>query len=308
MWSSESIEWIDIELTSFCNIDCPGCFRQVKRKKVNDILDKDNLTLKQIKKWVTKKNFPNCKLINFCGSIDEPTLHPELLEILDWFKGIDVNISSNGSTKTTKFWSNLGERKISVFFGIDGIDQESLQKYRIGSNFKKVLENARAFIKSGGKATWQFIAFEHNEHLIDDAKRMAKEEGFDNFRLIYSHRSDNKESKKIKRDEEQTVVCKYGEQNRLFISHTGVMLPCCFLNSEFLQTYATNESYTDFQHMYENTGGLLTNSLKYSEPDEIMNGDLFNSIIKSWSSRPISRCWSTCKKAKQDVFLGEKLK
>ena len=132
MWSSESIEWIDIELTSFCNIDCPGCFRQVKRKKVNDILDKDNLTLKQIKKWVTKKNFPNCKLINFCGSIDEPTLHPELLEILDWFKGIDVNISSNGSTKTTKFWSNLGERKISVFFGIDGIDQESLQKYRIG--------------------------------------------------------------------------------------------------------------------------------------------------------------------------------
>ena len=281
MWSSESIEWIDIELTSFCNIDCPGCFRQVKRKKVNDILDKDNLTLKQIKKWVTKKNFPNCKLINFCGSIDEPTLHPELLEILDWFKGIDVNISSNGSTKTTKFWSNLGERKISVFFGIDGIDQESLQKYRIGSNFKKVLENAQ---------------------------RMAKEEGFDNFRLIYSHRSDNKESKKIKRDEEQTVVCKYGEQNRLFISHTGVMLPCCFLNSEFLQTYATNESYTDFQHMYENTGGLLTNSLKYSEPDEIMNGDLFNSIIKSWSSKPISRCWSTCKKAKQDVFLGEKLK
>ena len=170
------------------------------------------------------------------------------------------------------------------------------------------MENARAFIKSGGKATWQFIAFEHNEHLIDDAKRMAKEEGFDNFRLIYSHRSDNKESKKIKRDEEQTVVCKYGEQNRLFISHTGVMLPCCFLNSEFLQTYATNESYTDFQHMYENTGGLLTNSLKYSEPDEIMNGDLFNSIIKSWSSKPISRCWSTCKKAKQDVFLGEKLK
>ena len=81
MWSSESIEWIDIELTSFCNIDCPGCFRQVKRKKVNDILDKDNLTLKQIKKWVTKKNFPNCKLINFCGSIDEPTLHPELLEL-----------------------------------------------------------------------------------------------------------------------------------------------------------------------------------------------------------------------------------
>jgi len=308
MWSRESVEWIDIELTSYCNIDCPGCFRQVKRSKVNNILDKDILTLKQIRKWVNKKNFPNCKLINFCGSIDEPTLHPEILDILTHFDGVNINISSNGSTKTKKFWSDLGSRKISVFFGIDGVDQKSLEKYRIGSNFKKVKENWRAFIASGGKATWQFIAFDHNEHLIDEAKALAKSEGFADFRLIYSHRNENNESKTIQRNEEQNIVCKYGEQNRIFISHTGVMLPCCFLNSEFLQTYATNEAFTDFQLLYENTGGILSNNLKYSEPDEILNGELFNSVIKSWTNKPISRCWTTCKQAKQDVFIGEQLK
>ena len=95
MWTSDTVEWIDIELTSYCNIDCPGCFRQVKKNKVNNILNKENLTLKQIKKWITRKNFPNAKLINFCGSIDEPTLHPELLEILDHLEGVDINISSN---------------------------------------------------------------------------------------------------------------------------------------------------------------------------------------------------------------------
>ncbi len=307
MWSGDTVEWIDIELTSYCNIDCPGCFRQVKRKKVNNILDKDVLTFKQIKKWINRKTFPNCKLINFCGSIDEPTLHPELLKILTHFDGVNINISSNGSTKTKKFWVNLGERKISVFFGIDGIDQESLEKYRIGSNFKKVQTNWRAFIKAGGKATWQFIAFEHNEHLIDDAKYMAKEEGFENFRLIYSHRDENKESKKIQREEEQKIVCKYGAQKRIFISHTGVLLPCCFLNSEFLQSYATNEHYTDFQHLFKNTGDVLFNSLKYNEPNEIIDGELFSSVIDSWISKPISRCWSTCKQAKQDVFIGEQL-
>jgi sulfatase maturation enzyme AslB (radical SAM superfamily) len=307
MWSGDTVEWIDIELTSYCNIDCPGCFRQVKRKKVNNILDKDVLTFKQIKKWINRKTFPNCKLINFCGSIDEPTLHPELLKILTHFDGVNINISSNGSTKTKKFWVNLGERKISVFFGIDGIDQESLEKYRIGSNFKKVQTNWRSFIKAGGKATWQFIAFEHNEHLIDDAKYMAKEEGFENFRLIYSHRDENKESKKIQREEEQKIVCKYGAQKRIFISHTGVLLPCCFLNSEFLQSYATNEHYTDFQHLFKNTGDVLFNSLKYNEPNEIIDGELFSSVIDSWISKPISRCWSTCKQAKQDVFIGEQL-
>ena len=307
MWTGETVEWIDIELTSYCNIDCPGCFRQVKRKKVNNILDKNSLSLKQIKKWITRKNFPNCKLINFCGSIDEPTLHPELLDILDHFEGVNINISSNGSTKTKQFWANLGNRKISVFFGIDGTDQESLEKYRIGSNFKKVQENWRSFIKSGGKATWQFIAFEHNEHLIEDAKHMAKEEGFENFRLIYSHRGENKESKKIQREEEREIICKYGVQNRIFISHTGVLLPCCFLNSEFLQSYATNEYFTDFQLLYNKTGGMLSNSLKYSEPDEIINGELFSSVINSWNDKPISRCWTTCKRAKQDVFLDKEL-
>tara|TARA_A100000164_G_C21868093_1_gene753633 strand:- start:22 stop:951 length:930 start_codon:yes stop_codon:yes gene_type:complete len=309
MWTNNTIEWIDIELTSFCNIKCPGCFRQIKKEKVSHVLDNESLSFSQLKKWISKKHFPNLKLLNFCGSIDEPSLHPEILEIVDYFsEHYNINISTNGSTKTKKFWSKLGSYGISVFFGVDGIDQKSLEKYRIGSNFNKVQSNWRAFIKSGGNATWQFIAFEHNEHLIDDAKKMATSEGFDNFRLIYSHRNDNKESKKIQRDEENKIVCKYGEQNRLFITHTGVMLPCCFLNSEYLQTHATNKAQTDFQHLYMNTGGVLTNSLKYSEPDEIMNGDLFNSIIKSWSSKPISRCWSTCKKAKQDVFLGEKLK
>ncbi len=308
MWSGETVEWIDIELTSYCNIDCPGCFRQVKRKKVDHILDKDVLTYKQIKKWINKKTFPNCKLINFCGSIDEPTLHPELLQILDHFDGVNINISSNGSTKTESFWKKLGEKKISVFFGVDGTDQESLEKYRIGSNFKKVQTNWRSFIKAGGKATWQFIAFEHNEHLIEDAKHMAKEEGFENFRLIYSHRDENKESKTIQREEEQEIVCKYGVQKRIFISHTGVLLPCCFLNSEFLQSYATQEHFTDFQHLFKNTGDVLFNSLKYNEASEIIDGELFSSVVNSWTKKPISRCWTTCKQAKQDVFLGENLK
>ena len=307
MWSSDTVEWIDIELTSYCNIDCPGCFRQVKRDKVDHILNKDVLTYKQIKKWITKEKFPNCKLINFCGSIDEPTLHPELLQILDHFHGVNVNISSNGSTKTESFWKKLGEKKISVFFGIDGIDQESLEKYRIGSNFKKVQTNWRSFIKAGGKATWQFIAFEHNEHLIENAKHMAKEEGFENFRLIYSHRDENKESKKIQREEEQEIKCKYGVQKRIFISHTGVLLPCCFLNSEFLQSYATEEQFTDFQHLFKNTGDVLFNSLKYNDANEIIDGELFSSVVNSWTKKPISRCWTTCKQSKQDVFIGEKL-
>ena len=310
MWNNKTIEWLDIELTSFCNIDCPGCFRQVKRKVVNDILDKDMLTFDRLKKWITPSDFPNLKLINFCGSIDEPTLHPEFLQIVSYFldHSLDVNISSNGSTKTKKFWNELGQKKVSVFFGIDGIDQNSLEKYRIGSNFKKVQENWKEFIKSGGKATWQFIVFEHNEHLLEKARQMANDEGFDNFRVIWSHRSDNKESKKKKRNEEQEIVCKYGEQKRLFLSHTGTLLPCCFFNSEFLQVYSGGGNETRYTKKYLELGGQLESNLKYATPKEIIEGDMFKFIIDSWEKDPLERCWQTCKKAKQDIFVDEVLR
>tara|TARA_B100000085_G_scaffold285620_1_gene322531 strand:+ start:243 stop:1172 length:930 start_codon:yes stop_codon:yes gene_type:complete len=309
MWVSKEVEWIDIELTSYCNIDCPGCFRQVKRDKVDHILNKNALTFYFLKDSITFDVFPNLKLLNFCGSIDEPTTHPEILDIVRYFnsKGININISSNGSTRTEKFWHNLGKEGISVFFGIDGIDQESLEKYRIGSNFKKIQKNFRSFINAGGHALWQFIAFEHNEHLIDDAKKMAKEEGFDNFRLIYSHRNENNESKKVQRKQEQEVVCKYLNQKRIFISHTGSLLPCCFFNSEFLQDYAGNETDSDFVNLRNNLGGDLADSLHINYADEIIEGDLFSEVVKSWSNKPLTRCWNTCKKAKQDVFIQEKL-
>ena len=42
MWKTKTVEWIDVELTSFCNIACPGCLRQEKRKQVDHILDKIN--------------------------------------------------------------------------------------------------------------------------------------------------------------------------------------------------------------------------------------------------------------------------
>ena len=55
------------------------------------------------------------------------------------------------------------------------------------------------------------------------------------FRIV---QPDSNESKKIQRKQEQDVVCKYLNQKRIFISHTGIILPCCFFNSEFLQDYA----------------------------------------------------------------------
>jgi len=72
MWNKNTIEWIDIELTSFCNIKCPGCLRQEMYDKVGPLLNKSYIKFEDLKKWIPKGYLPNLKIINFCGSVDEP--------------------------------------------------------------------------------------------------------------------------------------------------------------------------------------------------------------------------------------------
>ena len=82
MWTSETLEWIDIELTSFCNIKCKGCFR-VLSNEADKILNKTYLDVNVIKEKFKREMFPNMKIINFCGSVDEPTTHPDFFEIIE---------------------------------------------------------------------------------------------------------------------------------------------------------------------------------------------------------------------------------
>ena len=63
MWHKDTVEWIDIELTSYCNIECPGCLRQEMSDKVGPLLNKSYITLEDLKKWIPSDYLPNLKNI-----------------------------------------------------------------------------------------------------------------------------------------------------------------------------------------------------------------------------------------------------
>lgn len=313
MWNNETIEWLDIELTSFCNISCKGCFRSIT-PYTDKILNKTYITLDTIKEKFIKEDFPNIKIINFCGSVDEPVTHPNFFEIIHYFSswGAHINIATNGSLKTTSWWKKLAEalpEKHRVTWGIDGADETS-EIYRRGSNFNKVRENFRAFNKAGGKSIWQFIEFEHNQHQTELAKQIAKDEGFVDFKLIISHRKDVNgiKHKKVDLEENQQIICKYAGQKRLFINHMGNVIPCCHLNSRMIEYSVSNKKVDLFEDILEKNDYINDINLKNVSIKEAINGKVFNDIIKSWTDEiNIPKCWKTCKQKKQDIFVKEKL-
>ena len=319
MWTMDTIEWLDIELTSFCNIECKGCFR-VLSKHADKILNKEYITIDTIRERFQKSMFPNIKIINFCGSVDEPTSHPQFFDIIRHFADWDahINIATNGSLRTTKWWEELASilpSSHAVTWGIDGSDELS-EVYREGSNFIKVEQNFRAFNAAGGRSNWQFIVFEHNEHQLEEAKHRATDEGFKSFKTIISHRKQSKgdtvkaaKTEKIDNAPEIPYVsCKYGNQKRIFINHMGNVIPCCHLNSKMLEYSASEEHKDEFESLLKNNDYMQTINLKHATIEDAIHSDIWQGIQNSWDSdQPIPRCMQVCKQMKRDTFIKEDL-
>ena len=233
----------------------------------------------------------------------------------DW--NAHINIATNGSLRTVKWWTELAgilPKTHTVTWGIDGSDELS-EVYRQGSSFKKVEQNYRAFNSAGGRSNWQFIVFEHNEHQLEEAKQKASDEGFKSFKTIISHRKDTKGNIKAAKTESidnakeiPYISCKYGNQKRIFINHMGNVIPCCHLNSKMLEYSVTGTVKDKFEQLLVDNDYRNTINLRNTTMQDAINSSVWKGIINSWDSDdPMPRCMQVCKQMKRDKFIQEEL-
>jgi MoaA/NifB/PqqE/SkfB family radical SAM enzyme len=108
-------------------------------------------------------------------------------------KNIRVTISS-----TLNYLTDIMAEKIvnsgldRLIVSLDGANQETYSRYRIGGNFDDVIRNVRKIIDIKKKRNtkypliiWEFLIFQHNEDEISNAKRQARKIGFDKFIVKY---------------------------------------------------------------------------------------------------------------------------
>ena len=172
---------VNIDITYRCPLECPFCQRQQEGIK-QKLSKSSDLSIDDYTKVV--KFF---KDINFCGQISDPIYHPHFLEMLKFstkYKEKTFQVHTNGTRKHINWWReifNNSDSKVIWFFGVDGTDQETANLYRVNTRFDEVLEVMKLGIELGRDVCWQFIVFKHNEHQIEEAKRIAKE---NNIKLV----------------------------------------------------------------------------------------------------------------------------
>jgi MoaA/NifB/PqqE/SkfB family radical SAM enzyme len=187
VFSLENITEFQIEVTTHCNAACPQCPRNINGGETNPHLTVQHLSREAIDSTFNKSLCNHLKQIFFCGSYGDPIVHPEFLNIVKDFrkksKTLWIYIHTNGGVRNAEWWKELAETigdYGKIDFNIDGLDDTN-HLYRRNVSFDKAMENAKAFIDSGGKAQWNFIVFKHNEHQVDTAKMLSNLWGFENI-------------------------------------------------------------------------------------------------------------------------------
>lgn len=183
----KNITGLHLELTSKCNAMCPMCNRNFKGKLRNN-LKLVELSLEKCKKILREDFLKQLKLISLCGVFGDPINNKDLFDILDYIysinKAVHIDLYTNGSLYDEKWWKTLAKKlqKGSVIFGIDGLKGIS-EMHRCNTDFDKVISNAKIFIKAGGNAKWDYIVFKHNEHQVEEARKLSEDLGFTSFQI-----------------------------------------------------------------------------------------------------------------------------
>ena len=282
---------LELELTSRCNVACPQCPR-TNHYFAKDLDHNREITVENLKNWLPKETLNNLKEIIFKGTFSEPLISKHFIDIIEWFKEnskfATISIHTNGSLRNKDFWKWLAislPTGSQVTFAIDGLE-DTHSIYRINTNYNKIIDNAKIFIENGGNARWQFIIFNHNEHQIEQAKKLSNEIGFKHFFSMYSDRTvdtnftQNSNSKNgISKDTERkiiienivgkNVICQSLLKKEIFINWDGEVFPCCMTG-----VFATKtKNYYDFVIWKKMTmkNDFTNNNLNYHSLEEILN-------------------------------------
>lgn len=253
-YTGRAIHWgypvsISFEPTTACNLKCPECpsgLRSFTRATGNLKNDFFRETIDQLADKLIYLNF------YFQG---EPYINPGFLDMVAYAseKGLYTICSTNAhflDDKNCIRTIKSGLKRLVI--SIDGTDQESYSSYRKEGSLQTVLEGTRNLInwKKKMKAVnphiiFQFLVVRHNEHQVEEIRRIGKEMGVDEVRLksaqIYDYKNGNplipvnEKYSRYRKQEDGSYVLKNKLDNHCWklwhssvLTWNGLMVPCCF--------------------------------------------------------------------------------
>jgi radical SAM protein with 4Fe4S-binding SPASM domain len=240
---------ISVEPTTSCNLRCPECpsgLRKFTRNTGMISLDLYRQTIDQL--------HPDLfyLILYFQG---EPYLHPLFFHMADYARKKKIYTAT--STNAHFLTDNLAKKTVEsgldrIIISLDGLDQKTYEKYRVGGSVEKVFEGTRNLVKwrkaLKSKTPYiilQFIVFSTNEHQVPELRKIAKELGVDKLDLksaqLYNYEEgnpllpSNEKLSRYRKKADGSFIINNPLNNHCFrmwrgcvVTWDGLVVPCCF--------------------------------------------------------------------------------
>lgn len=187
MYQYRDIKTIHLEVTQNCQASCPMCDRNQNGGALNPHIDLSELTLDDAKQIFEPDFIKQLNTMYMCGNLGDPIVARDTLEIFEYFRSHNSNMwlsmNTNAGARNESWWTELAKilgKNGAVIFSIDGLSDTN-GIYRQGVNWNHVERSFKSFIAAGGRARWDFLIFEHNQHQVEQAEQLSKEWKFEKF-------------------------------------------------------------------------------------------------------------------------------
>ena len=269
---------IIIDVCNVCNLRCPLCptgNTTIARKQAMLSLEQYKEIFDKIKEYA---------LVVSLYNHGEPLLNPDVFSIIEHThrNRVGTNISSNFNWPQPVDINDFIRSGLDyVTVSLDGVTQEAYQQYRVRGDIAEVFDNMKRLLaaKKALKSKtpfveWQFIVFKHNEHEMDEARRLASETRGRPFafRIARGPAGGHAQSANCRKNGCQKIRCIGREIQNLsrsvdtfsiracfylyrsmFIYPGGGVTPCCF----------AHDDRQDFGNIYNNSVSEIWNNKTY---------------------------------------------
>jgi MoaA/NifB/PqqE/SkfB family radical SAM enzyme len=316
------------------------CARNYSGGAERPFVGKHDISLEKFKSWFSPDFLKNIKNFYSCGNYGDPIIAKDCLEIYEYVRrctNARLSLHTNGSARTVKWWESLAKAMVGnheVTFGIY-VFAESHILYRRGTDWNKIIENAKAFINAGGVATVDCLIFKHNEHEIEEFTSEMLKMGFKSVNIkptgrfydmekfpvlsttgdieYYLEPVERQEYKKINflklKDISNdikiwkdlvissSVSPKCIQKSEIYIDSRGTVYPCCWVGSDMIEEpLAVSMPIHDLRNkMVENT------KMHFNQYNELtLNNFSISEILSNnaWSVLYNEKPWTCVKNCK----------
>jgi len=245
-----SPNFISVEATNFCNLQCPECPTGKKQLSSSDCSVMDIILYKQV---IDELKVSLMHVIFYFQG--EPFLHTQLNELIQYAHEarLHTSTSTNAQFLTNERAKEIVESGLDkLIVSIDGCTQEVYETYRVGGNLQKAIEGIERIVawkKALKSATplvvIQFLVLKTNEHQMKDMKQLAKTLRADRLTFKTAQLSDfvngnsllptQNRYARYKKGKDGKFHVKGNQPNRCWrlwsgavVNVHGEVLPCCF--------------------------------------------------------------------------------